>query len=138
MESTKMNTKTLIQIRRTAFLATALACVTFAALVISAYQDWRALAFWPGIVGVVAACIIFGAATVSGKANADRVWDELSRHEWSHAIKFGYWLAIAMYPLFGLLVWGGIVDFRQAFASMGALTGGIPLLYFVLLDVRGR
>ncbi|MGB0508161.1 MAG: hypothetical protein ACPGGK_18395 [Pikeienuella sp.] len=73
-----------------------------------------------------------------GKTNAGRVWDELSCHEWAKAIQFGYWFALAMYPLFGLLVWGGIVDFRQAFASMGALAGGVSLLYFALLDIRGR
>ncbi|MGB0507077.1 MAG: hypothetical protein ACPGGK_12855, partial [Pikeienuella sp.] len=114
-----MNTGTLIQIRRTTFLAIGAACVAFATLVISAYQDWADFAWWPGIVGVTGAIVIFIAASISGKTNAGRVWDELSRHEWAKAIRFGYWFALSMYPLFGLLVWGGIVDFRQAFASMG-------------------
>ena len=125
-------------IRRIAFLLISLSCLSFAASVLLGYEDCRSYAMWPGIMGVAGSIVIFGAARIMGDEVASQVWDELSRHEWGQAIRIGYWFAIALYPIFGFLVWQDVVDFRQAFASMGTLTGGVPLLCFVLLDIQGR
>lgn len=126
------------QTRRLALGMTGLVCVGFALLVLSGAQEWRALAFVPGVVGVVAGLSLFVVAQIAGGRIARAVWDEMSRSEWSAAIRFGYWIALGMYPVFGFACWVGWVDFRQAFAAMGATTGGLPLLFYCWLDWRGR
>ena len=49
-----------------------------------------------------------------------------------------YWVALLLYPIFGLLLSFGWVAPGVAFAAMGTLTGAAFLLLFVWFDLRGR
>ena len=124
-------------IRRTVFFLIGICCVFYGVVYLLVGFPNTLYPFLPGFVGVAGALTIFAASFLGGQGVHRAVFDELSRMEWGKAIKFGYWFAIAMYPVFGLLLWQGQLDYQQVFAVMGTLTGGVPLLYYCWLDVRG-
>jgi hypothetical protein len=131
-----MNYKSLLIIRRSVFISISLACLMFAGSALVDYDDWQVFAWWPAIAGVGGTFIILITAKVMGGAIAGRVWDELSQYEWAKAIRIGYWIALGLYPLFGFFLWLELIDYQRAFAAMSALTGGLPLLLFVLFDMQ--
>ena len=124
-------------IRRIVFLTIGLVCVGYAAAYLQGGLAEMLNPFVPGLVGLAGAVVLFGASMIGGRPVASAVFDELSRAEWSKALKFGYWFAVGLYPLFGLLMWLEIVERGPVFAVMGLLTGGVPLLFYCWLDVRG-
>ncbi len=124
-------------IRRGVFLMIGLVCVGYAAMYLAIGVPGFLNPFVPGVVGLLGAAILWGACLASGHSVSEAVFDELSRAEWGQALRLGYWFAVAMYPVFGLLLWLGLVDPVQTFAVMGTLTGGVPLLYYAWLDGRG-
>lgn len=132
-----MTVESLQFIRRSVFLAIGLTCVGYAAMYLLLGVSGTLDPFVPGIVGQLGAAILWGACLIGGYLVAGVVFDELSRKEWGQALRFGYWLAVALYPVFGLLLWQGLVEPVQALAVMGTLTGGVPLLYYFWLDGRG-
>ncbi len=132
-----MTIESLQIIRRAVFLAIGLICVFYGVVYLFIGLTNALNPFLPGIVGVVGTIVLFAASFVSGRNITQVVFDELSRAEWSRALKFGYWLAVAMYPIFGVALWQGLVAHNQVFAVMGTFTGGVPLLYFCWLDFRG-
>lgn len=124
-------------IRRMVFLIIGLICVGYAGAHLTEDLSQSLNPFLPGLVGVLGAVILSGASFIGGRSVSGAVFDELSRSEWNKALKFGYWFAVGLYPLFGLLMWLGLVDKEPVFAVMGLLTGGVPLLYYCWLDIRG-
>lgn len=132
-----MSVEKLLLIRRAVFVAIGLTCVFYGAVYLLAGLSNGLNPFLPGLVGVCGAIVLFAASLISGRSITQIVFDELSRAEWRKALTFGYWLAVAMYPIFGIALWQGWVDSPQVFAVMGTLTGGVPLLYYCWLDIRG-
>lgn len=74
-------------------------------------------------------------AVADGRA-AGIAHDELFWVEWGHAVKFSYWFAIAMYPLFGILMALDLVSISTSLAAMGTASGAAPLLTFCLITLR--
>jgi len=132
-----MTVERLQLIRRWMFLLIGLTCVFYAGSYLALGVSGGLNPFLPAAVGVLGAVVISLASLIGGHSIAGAVFDEMSRAEWGRALRFGYWWALALYPAFGLLLWQGLVDQSQAFAVMGTLTGGVPLLYYCWLDVRG-
>ena len=124
-------------LRRLVFATIGLVLIGYAAIFITQGMSVNLPPLLPAIVGISGAAILFGVGALSGKPISGAVFDELSKMEWNKALRFGYWFAVALYPVFGLLLARGYVDPKQAFAVMGTLTGGVPLLYYCWLDMRG-
>ena len=132
-----MTIEKLLIIRRLVFLAIGAVCVFYGLYYLLFGLTDRLNPFVPGSVGVAGAVILTLASAMGGRKVTQFVFDELSRAEWSKALKFGYWLAVALYPVFGVALWQGWVTHAQAFAVMGTFTGGVPLLFYSWLDARG-
>ena len=133
-----LSERTVTLSRNLALAVTGLTSVSVAGLVMAEASLWPGLPWLPIAVGLGAAAFIFLAALLGGERVVDVVWDEGSRQDWARALMAGYWLAIGLYPLFALLLWQQAVTYAQALPAMGALTGGLPLLYFCYLDWQGR
>lgn len=127
---------TYATIRTSSLALTGLSCVAISILAITNSPYWPATQWAPLIIGIAATIIIWLASWSYKSKTVKAAWDERSTGQWNHALKFGYWFAIALYPVFGLLLANQILGFPQAFAGMGLLTGGVPLLYFCYLEVR--
>lgn len=132
-----MTVEKLQFVRRAVFLIIGLTCVGYAMMYLVMGVPGVLNPFLPGVIGLLGAATLWGACFVSGHSVAEAVFDELARQEWGQALKSGYWLAVALYPVSGVLLWLDLVDFQQSFAVMGTLTGGVPLLYYSWLDGRG-
>ena len=94
---------------------------------------------WPWIstvAGVGAGALIYLSAVRSGKKVAGASFDELFDVEWRRALNLSYWVAIALYPLFVLPLAMGLLSSVTAFAAMGTLSGGAPMLLFCLITLR--
>ena len=124
-------------LRRWVFLIIGVTCVGYALIYLFLGLSGALSPFLPGVVGLLGGAILWAASLVSGRLVSGAVFDELSRQEWGKALKFGYWVAVGLYPVFGLLLWLGVVAPMQSFAVMGTLTGGLPLLYYTWLDGQG-
>lgn len=133
-----LSERTVTLSRNLALGATGITCVGFAGLVIANGASLPDLRWLPVIVGLAAAVFIYLTALAGGAKIADIVWDEGSRQDWARALMAGYWLALLLYPLFGILLWQRAVTYEQALPAMATLTGGLPLLYFCYLDWQGR
>ncbi|MCF6231715.1 MAG: hypothetical protein L3J36_01240 [Rhodobacteraceae bacterium] len=133
-----MTVEKLQTIRRWVFLIIGLTCLLYAGIYLVLGMSDILNPFLPGVIGLAGGLILVIASLIGGHSVAEAVFDEMSRAEWGRALRFGYWWALALYPVFGLLLWRGLVDQTQAFAVMGTLTGGVPLLYYCWLDMRGQ
>ena len=49
-----------------------------------------------------------------------------------------FWIALMLYPIFGVLIATGTVALPSAFAAMGTLTGAAYLLLFTYYGAMGR
>ena len=91
----------------------------------------------PGTSGVVAALVMWSSAFSAGRRVAEIAHDELYKSEWSRAIKFSYWFAIALYPLFGVSIALGWASSITAIDAMGTAIGATPMLSFCFINLRG-
>lgn len=90
----------------------------------------------PTLAGLCAVAIIYTSARRSGKKVAGASFDELFDLEWRRALVVSYWVAIGMYPLFAVPLATGLLDSPTAFAAMGTLSGGAPMLLFCMITLR--
>ena len=90
----------------------------------------------PTIAGISAVVIIFTSAVRSGDKVSGASFDELFVVEWRRAVSLSYWIAIAMYPLFALPLALGWISSLTAFAAMGTLSGGAPMLLYCFITAR--
>lgn len=127
----------LARLRRVFLGLTGLTCLAFAlgALTLGRPDPFSPLV--PLGMGVIAALAIGGAAFIAGDAVASQTEDEGYDRDRSRAERWGYWVALLMYPIFGVALSFDWIEFPVAFAAMGTLTGATYLLVFVLLDARG-
>ncbi len=134
---TKISADSIIRVRQIMLGLTGLACLGYAiAALVTGRPD--PVAFWvPGAFGILAALVITGSFFLAGRAQGQVASDELYHAENARAQRIAYWVALGLYPLFGVLLAAGLVTFPVAFAAMGTLTGAAYLLLFVLLNARG-
>ncbi|MDQ7071413.1 MAG: hypothetical protein Q9M48_11880 [Rhodobacterales bacterium] len=131
-----MNFALLSRLRLASFLLAGLTCLIYAILALL-FDRPDPVPFWiPGVVGALTG--LFGLITgVFLPRVSSVVWDELSRNEWSRSVQFGYWVAVALYPIAGAFLYADLFAWPTLFAAMGTLTGAAPLLCFAWLDTRG-
>ena len=130
-----MSVESTILVRRAAFIIIGISCLSLAVAILVGFAQWREYSFWPGYVGIAGALAMVVAGFAAGE-NAKRVWDELYDAEWSKAIQTGYWLALFIFPLFGFIRYMGWLQTAESYALHGLFTGGLPLLYYVYLDMK--
>lgn len=95
--------------------------------------------FWiPGVSGMIAFLVLWGTSFAAGTKHADMAWDEGYAADARRAAGLAFWVGIFLYPLFGLLLSQGVVDWPVAFAVMGTLTPAAYLLLLVSFDRQGR
>lgn len=95
--------------------------------------------FWiPGILGLISAALIFALASAAGRKNAQQAFDEGYIMDKRRAEAHAFWIALMLYPIFGLLMTTGAVALPTAFGAMGTLTGAAYLLLFTYYDAIGR
>ena len=94
--------------------------------------------FWiPGILGIISAALIFALAA-AGRKNAKHAFDEDYIMDKRRGEAHAFWVALMLYPIFGILMATGTVALPTAFAAMGTLTGAAYLLLFTYYDAMGR
>ncbi len=133
-----MNAKSLTLTRNTLFSLLGLVLLSYG---VGVLITGRPDPFWPlapAVAGGITALVVTLGALLGGRKAAAITWDEMARHEWHGCLQFGYWVAVWLYPLFAVLLINDVVDFPQAFAAMGTLTGGAPFLMFLVKWIRGR
>lgn len=124
----------LSRIRRVLMGVTGLFCLSYAILALVLGRPDPLPWFLPGGMGAVVAGLIAVMAILAGQAQARVATDELHRHVAQQAQSIGYWVALGLYPVFGLALWQGWCSFPVAFAAMGTLTAAAYLLAFFVLD----
>ena len=133
-----MNSSTLANIRVTVFAMAGLVTAAYAiGVLISGRPD--PMLFWiPGVAGICAAIAIFMSAGAAGQSTRDQAFDEGYLADTHKAQRYGFWIALFLYPAFGLLMFLEVVNHEISFAAMGTLTGASFLFLFVWFDLRGR
>ena len=131
------NAETLARIRIGVFGLTGLVCAVYSVLAIAGDIPNPMPAWLPAVFGVAAAIVLWISAFAAGQRNADMAFDELYHIEWGRALKIAYWFAVALYPIFGILLYQGWVSHSTAFAAMGTAIGAMPLLSYCIINLRG-
>lgn len=134
---TVFNADALARIRVGVFGLAGLVCASYSVLAIAGDTPNPMQPWLPIVAGVAAAIVLWLSAFAAGQHNADRAFDELYHLEWSKAVRFSYWFAVALYPIFGAFLALGWVSGSTAFAAMGTATGAAPLLSFCIITLRG-
>lgn len=133
-----MTSTTLATIRNISFSTLGLILLSYAVAVLITGRPDPVSPIFPSAAGILTALIVTLTARMgSGKAAAV-AWDELTLAEWGRSLRGGYWVAIWLYAVFGVLLYLDTVTFPQAFAAMGTLTGAAPFLVFLRSWRRGR
>jgi len=133
-----MTTKSLTLTRNIVFSLLGLTLLSYA---LGVFIAGRPDPFWPlapALAGGVTALVVTLGGLIAGRKAAAITWDEMARHEWRGCLQFGYWVAVWLYPIFAVLLINDAVDYTQAFAAMGTLTGAAPFLMFLAKWIRGR
>jgi apolipoprotein N-acyltransferase len=123
-------------LRRVALGGTGLLCLIYAGgVLVTGRPD--PMPFWiPGAAGVVALIVITLGLRMDRRNMS--AMDEGYLADWGRAQRHAYWIALWLYPLFGVLLAAGVITFPAAFAAMGTLSGAAVLILFVIYDMRGR
>ncbi len=133
-----MSTQRVTFIRTASMGTTGAFCAVYALLALATGQP-DPLPFWlPAGIGLLAAALIWVTALVAGPKAADQAFDEGYRADAGQAQRIGFWVAIGLYPVFGVLLWQEWVTWPVAFAAMGTLTAAAYLLSLIWLDLKGR
>ena len=114
--------------------------VTFAYAILALfYQTPSPFAVWlPGAFAVASVITLGLVGFILGNDRGGAALDEGYQHDRRRAESTSYWVALWLYPLFGFLLFQGVVSWPVAFAAMGCFTGSAYLLSFVYFDLRGR
>ena len=92
----------------------------------------------PGHSGTYQCGPEFALASAAGRKNAQQALDEGYIMDKRRAEAHAFWIALMLYPIFGLLMTTGAVALLTAFGAMGTLTGAAYLLLFTHYDAIGR
>ena len=133
-----LTSDSLSSFRRIMFAITGLTCLAYAVLALLQMRP-DPFPFWiPGILGLISAALIFALAAAAGRKNAQQAFDEGYIMDKRRAEAHAFWIALMLYPIFGILMATGTVALPTAFAAMGTLTGAAYLLLFTYYDAMGR
>ena len=132
-----MNADILARIRIAVFGGAGLVCASYSILALATGTPDPMSPWLPGVFGIAAATVMWISAMAAGLHEAGIAHDELYKLEWGLAVKFSYWFAIGLYPVFGVFLALGWVSPTTAFAAMGTATGAAPLLSFCIINLRG-
>jgi len=117
---------------------TGLICALYAILALTSGRP-DPFPFWiPALAGIGAWVVIWKSAGLAGAGVAEQSFDEGFRDDDLRAQALAFWVALWLYPVFGVLLWQGVVDGPVAFASMGCLTAASYLLGLIWRDIKGR
>ncbi|MEP5729531.1 MAG: hypothetical protein ABJL67_09145 [Sulfitobacter sp.] len=131
-----MTSDTLQSIKRLGLTITGAVLVGFGIVVM--LLGFGVIPNWlPSAVGILAAIGITVSFLTAAPSAAKAANDELSRATEYKAYATGYWLFVFAYIPFGAALYFDVLSASQAFASLGTICGGLPLLYFAYLDMRG-
>jgi hypothetical protein len=131
-----ISTDTLSTFRRIMFAITGLTCLAYAGLALVQMRP-DPFPFWiPGILGLISAALIFALAAAAGRNTAQQSLDEGYIMDKRRAEAQAFWVALMLYPNFGLFM--GAVALPTAFAAMGTLTGAAYPLLFTYHDALER
>ena len=120
------------------FAITGLTCLAFAVLALLQMRP-DPFPFWIlGILELISAVLIFAMATAAGRKSAQQAFDEGKIMDKRRAEAHAFWVALMLYPIFGVLMATGAIDLPTAFAAMSTLTGAAYLLLFTYYDAMGR
>ena len=135
-----MNTGTELveKVRFWALLSTGLICLGYAILAMIEGRPDPFSSWLPGIAGIMAALTILLTGFWAGSKAASMAVDEGYRADTRRAAGIAFWIALLLYPVFGLALAQGWVGHGVAFAAMGTLTGAAYLLLFCWFDGQGR
>ena len=133
-----LTSETLSTFRRIMFAITGLTCLAYAGLAIAQMRP-NPFPFWiPGILGLISAALIFALSRAAGCTSAEQAFDESYVMDKRRAEAHAFWIALMLYPIFGIFMATGAVSLPTAFAAMGTLTGAAYLLLFTYYDAMGR
>ena len=127
----------LSRIRLVGLAATGLVCLAFGLFAMILDRPDPFSPWIPVLVGGAAALTIAFSAFAAGDRNAEIATDELYFSESRRAQILGFWVAVLMYPVFGLAIGNGWITYPVAFSAMGTFTAAAFLLSFSILNIRG-
>ncbi len=113
-------------------------CLAYGVMAVFLGRPDPFLPWLPGVSGLLAAILIALGAVLAGRKNATIAHDEGYFNDSHRAQRISFWVAISLYPLFGIAIWQGWSNYHVAFAAMGTLTAASFLLLFGIFDLRGR
>ena len=117
---------------------TGLVCAAYGILALATAHPAPMPAWIPGGFGFASAIAITLAARIAPATAVRMAMDESYDYDNHRAQRFSYWIALFLYPLFGLLLWSTLVAWPVAFAAMGTFTGASYLLLFTWFDLKAR
>ena len=123
----------IARIRSVALGLTGVICIAYATLALATGVPDPISPWLPAVVGVVASAAIFVAFVLSDRSAGEIATDELYVAQNRRALAFGYWGAVALYPVFGLLIALDQVSTGLALPVMGTLTGAAYLIPHAIL-----
>ncbi|MEP5730669.1 MAG: hypothetical protein ABJL67_15010 [Sulfitobacter sp.] len=133
-----MTSQSLDHIRMVSLALTGCVCLTYAVLVLATGQPDPMPVWIPGVAGLLALVTIWTSVAVSDTKSIEASFDEGFRADDGKAQKLGFWVAVWLYPVFGVPLYLEWITGFSAIAAMGTLTAAAYLLGTVVFDLRGR
>ena len=133
-----MSVSTLVTLRIGLFALTGVTCLVYACLALATATPNPMPAAIPGLLGAMTGVVLTMSARFSKEHVVDQAYDELHTADATRAAVLGFWVAVLLYPVFGLLIGYGLVASNVGFAAMGPLTAAAYLLSHGWYDFRGR
>jgi hypothetical protein len=95
--------------------------------------------FWiPGLLGALSAAVLMLSSMAAGSKQADMAWDEGYVSEARQAAVVAFWVNMALYPLFGVLMAGGLASTGVSLAAISTLTAATYLILTAWFGLRGQ
>ena len=133
-----LTSDSLSRFRGIMFAIMGLTCLAYAVLALLQMRP-DPFPFWiPGSLGLISAALIFALASAAGRKRVQQAFDEGYIMDKRRAQAHAFWIALMLYPIFGILMTTGAVALHTAFAAMGTLTGAAYLSLFTYYDAMGR
>jgi len=132
-----MNADFLSKLRIAVLGSAGLICLAYAVLSVTWNTPQPFSPWLPGAAGVAAGATMWLCASYAGKRAAGAAYDELYQLEWGQALKISYWIAIALYPIFAIVLNFSELSGSTIFAAMGTATGAAPMLVYCIINLRG-
>ena len=126
----------LTRIRTVTMGATGAVCLLYAGMVAVTGEPKPMPAWIPGLFGVATVIVVLLSCLAAGKETARQAHDELYCAQDHLAQRIAYWIALALYPLAGLLIAQDLLSIGLALPIMGTLTGAAYLIPHTILTWR--